>query len=116
MDQGQVFFEIITIFSNCLNDQTWINTLSIQRDPDDITILSCEGRAWTHHSLGLFLNQLAQAPRIQEVVLENATNSDTAARPATDPESPENQASPNRAARVPGLVHFKISAKIVRAP
>ncbi len=122
LTRGQLFFEIIQIFSNCLNDQTWINTLSLQRTPEDILVLVCEGEAWTHHALGMLIHQLSLAPRIQEVVLENAFQPDAPASPSPDPQASGDPGgsvetdSLNRAAELPGTVQFKIFAKIVGLP
>ncbi|WP_300462045.1 PilN domain-containing protein [Desulfobacula sp.] len=99
--RGQLFFDIMGTFSSCLNDETWITALSIQQDPEksDTARLECEGTSWNHHSLGLFLNRLSQTPRIRQVVLGNAHNTD-----GTLP------AAATAGAEFPGAVRFKISA------
>lgn len=104
--QDQVFFDILGRFSHCLNDQAWITALSIKQDPEKshTAILECEGGAWGHHSLGLFLNRLAQMRGIRQVILENADNMDATGRDSQGMTAP-----------VETAVRFKISARIERA-
>nr|WP_320015235.1 hypothetical protein [uncultured Desulfobacter sp.] len=66
--------DIIAEIAACMNDRTWLTRLSVERDREkkQISLLVCEGMSWDHRSLGRFLDRLAQAPGIEQVVLEDA--------------------------------------------
>ena len=104
--RGQLSFDIMGRFSNCLNDQTWITSLSIKQTSklSDGAVLECQGVSWDHHSLGLFLNSLSNTPGIQQVVLGNAHNTDTETSAATAVNT-----------EFTGSVRFDVSAIIVRS-
>jgi len=69
----------------------------------------CEGMSWDHHSLGRFLDRLAQAPGIDQVVLEDA------GKPVSAGPSKVGRERAGQVDRSADAVRFRITAVTARA-
>jgi len=77
----QFYYDILAVFAQSFNDDTWIDRLSIQRETDsamDRSTLLMDGFSLTHHTLGAFLESLSRNKRIQDVVLVSAKKQEQA--------------------------------------
>lgn len=98
--------DIIAEIAGCMNDRTWLTRLSVERDREKFqrSLLVCEGMSWDHHSLGRFLDRLAQAPGIEQVVLEDA------GKPVAAGPSKTDRARAGQVDRFANAVRFRITA------
>ncbi len=68
----QLYYDILAVFAESFNGDTWINHLSIKRGTEkdtDKSNLMVDGFSLTHHTLGIFLESLSGNKRIEDVVL-----------------------------------------------
>jgi len=68
----QLYYDILAVFAESFNGDTWINHLTIQRGTEkdtDRSNLMVDGFSLTHNTLGIFLESLAGNKRIDDVVL-----------------------------------------------
>ena len=103
--------DIIAEIAACMNDRTWLIRLSVERDREKFqkSLLVCEGMSWDHHSLGRFLDRLAQAPGIDQVVLEDA------GKPVSAGPSKVGRERAGQVDRSADAVRFRITAVTARA-
>lgn len=71
-------YDVMAILSNCFNETSWIDNLSMQEnpEPDNACAIILEGYSLSHKSLGDFLNRMANASRIKKIVLIDAKEID----------------------------------------
>jgi Tfp pilus assembly protein PilN len=76
IEQRQSYSSVLAKLADVMNDQTWLQQLAFNTNPDRTLHLSLTGFSHSHETLGTFIQRLSGEPTFRQVVLKSAQESE----------------------------------------